>query len=115
MGTKACKLCYMHTTSVDGGLICEMHHRQEMHDATHTLTAECDALKAKCEAMRERVRDVVSMCALDCNEESYCGTCGAILLALDDNATTQASDKLRSAMEASGIDTARVTTKDGER
>ena len=46
------------------------------------VTAERDAARAEVEAMRERVRDVVSSCAFDCNEESYCGTCGALLRAI---------------------------------
>lgn len=46
------------------------------------ITAERDEARAEVEAMRERVRDVVSSCAFDCNEESYCGTCGALLRAI---------------------------------
>jgi hypothetical protein len=66
----------MHTTSVDGGLICEMHHRQEMHavrervleleDQLEAMRLSRDEAKDKCavllsEALRlERERDAVS-------------------------------------------------------
>lgn len=46
MGTKACKLCYAQTTSVDGGLICEMHHRQET-EALRARVAKMEAAIAR--------------------------------------------------------------------
>ena len=50
MGTKACKLCYAQTTSVDGGLICEMHHRQET-----------EALRARVAKMEAAITNAIEM------------------------------------------------------